>query len=182
MLLDVNNLCNLIEPELTTFIHNIITLLKIAVPIILVIFGMLDFGKGVLAGKEDEIKKGQHNFIKRLIAGAVVFFMVAIAQLITGIIDRESNGEIWNCANAIMNGENIYSDNNENDEEKEELKQERVNEAIRQCCISAGGEVVDGKSSSGEELTSCKLVNDTQTETYNQCFNENVKPIQSGVK
>ena len=71
----IDNICANIEPEIVTLIHNIITLIKIGVPVVLVIFGMIDFARGVMAGKEDEVKKGQNNFIKRLIAGAVVFLM-----------------------------------------------------------------------------------------------------------
>ena len=48
-------------PELTSFI---ITVVQIAVPVILVVLGTLDLFKGVTAGKEDEIKKGQTMFIK----------------------------------------------------------------------------------------------------------------------
>ena len=42
-------------------ISTIVTVIKIAVPILLIIFGMLDLGKAVVAAKEDEIDsyKGQ---------------------------------------------------------------------------------------------------------------------------
>jgi len=104
MILDISEICSKIDLDLAKFVHNIIVLIKIAVPIALVIFGMLDFGKGVIAGKEDEIKKGQNNFLKRLIAGVVVFLMISLTQLVMSIIDRNSNGEFWTCANGIMNG------------------------------------------------------------------------------
>ena len=43
-----------------------VLLLKIVIPILLIIFGMLDLGKAVVASKEDEIKKGQQMFVKRI--------------------------------------------------------------------------------------------------------------------
>ena len=104
MILDITSECTKIDPEISTFVHNIIILIKIAVPIALILFGMLDFGKGVIAQKEDEIKKGQNAFIKRLIAAAVVFLMISVTQLVMNIIDKESSGEITNCANLIING------------------------------------------------------------------------------
>lgn len=104
MLLDVSNICKMVGSDISNFVHNIIIVIKIAVPIILVIFGMLDFAKGVVASKEDEIKKGQHTFIKRLIGGACVFLMISLTQLVIGLVDKESDGQFWNCANAIMNG------------------------------------------------------------------------------
>lgn len=130
MILDIASECTKIDSELARFVHNVIILIKIAVPLALVLFGMLDFGKGVIAGKEDEIKKGQNNFIKRLIAGAVVFLMISATQLVMNIIDKESNGEIANCANLIMNGKT--GDFLEN--EKSNLT------TIEQCCIEAGGQ------------------------------------------
>lgn len=101
--MDATQICSYLDADLVTFIHNIIVVIKIAVPIILVIFGMLDLAKGVVAGKEDEIKKGQQVFIKRLIAAALVFFVITIVQLVMGLISSEDNS-FWNCADQILNG------------------------------------------------------------------------------
>ena len=101
--MDANQICGLLDADLVTFIHNIIVLLKIAVPVILVIIGMLDFAKGVIANKEDEIKKGQQTFIKRLIAAVCVFFVVTIVQLVMGFISKDDNS-FWSCADQILNG------------------------------------------------------------------------------
>ena len=101
--MNATQICGLLDADLVTFIHNVIVVIKIAVPIILVIFGMLDFAKGVMAGKEDEIKKGQQVFIKRIIAAFFVFFVIAIVQLVMGLISKEDNS-FWNCADQILNG------------------------------------------------------------------------------
>ena len=107
MILEVTQICSKINTDLARFIHNIIVLIKIAVPVILVIFGMLDLGKSVIASKEDEIKKGQRTFIKRIIGGVVVFLMITIIQLTMSIIDKQNDKEFWKCANKIINGENL---------------------------------------------------------------------------
>ena len=101
--MNASQICNMLDADLIRFIHNIIVIIKIAVPIILVILGMLDFAKGVTSGKEDEIKKGQGIFIKRLIAGACVFFVVTIVQLVMSFVSSDDNS-FWNCANQILNG------------------------------------------------------------------------------
>ena len=93
----------MLDADLIHFIHNIIVIIKVAVPVILVILGMLDFAKGVTSGKEDEIKKGQGIFVKRLIAGACVFFVVTIVQLVMSVVSSDDNS-FWNCANQILNG------------------------------------------------------------------------------
>jgi len=67
-------------------VSTIITIIKIAVPILLIIFGMLDLGKAVVAAKEDEIKKGQQTFIKRAIAAVIVFFVIQVVQIIVRFV------------------------------------------------------------------------------------------------
>ena len=107
MILDVNNVCGAIDNNLTELIHTLIVIIKFGVPILLIIFGMLDIAKGVIASKEDEIKSGQHMFIKRLISAVLVFFVIAVVQLLIGLADDkndEGESSIWNCANMIMNG------------------------------------------------------------------------------
>ena len=87
-------------------VSTIVTLIKIAVPILLIIFGMLDLGKAVMAQKEDEIKKGQQTFIKRLIAAAIVFFIFVVVQLVVGMIAGADQDKISNCLNCFINGDN----------------------------------------------------------------------------
>lgn len=64
---------------------------------LLIIFGMLDLGKAVMAQKEDEIKKGQQTFIKRLLAAAIVFFVIAIVQLLFNVISPDDSTSIMSC-------------------------------------------------------------------------------------
>lgn len=80
-----------------------ILLIKIAVPILLIIFGMLDLGKAVVASKEDEIKKGQQLFIKRAISAVVVFFVIQIVQIIVRFISG-NDATVANCFNCFING------------------------------------------------------------------------------
>ncbi len=76
------------------------------VPILLVFFGIIDLAKGVMSQKEDEIKKGQQTFIKRLIMGALVFFIIALVKMLIGIVgDSDSNKEnIISCIDCFVNG------------------------------------------------------------------------------
>lgn len=91
-------------PEL---VHMFILIAQIAVPIILVILGMIDFAKGIMSQKEDEIKKGQKTFISRLIMGAVIFFVVALVKLLVGIVvDNSGNRQnIIACIDCFVNND-----------------------------------------------------------------------------
>ena len=64
-----------IDNKIPDTVSLIVKIIFIVVPILLVVLGSMDLLKGVFAQKEDEIKKGQQTFIKRLIAGVLVFFV-----------------------------------------------------------------------------------------------------------
>lgn len=75
--------------------------IQVIVPILLIIWGMLDLGKAVMAQKEDEIKKGQNTFIKRLVAAAIVFFVVTIVTMLVGLVADDS-ANITKCINEVI--------------------------------------------------------------------------------
>ena len=85
-------------------VSTIILLIKIAVPILLIIFGMLDLGKAVTAQKEDEIKKGQQTFIKRAIAAVIVFFVIQIVQIVVRFVSGNDNS-VAQCFNCFIHGD-----------------------------------------------------------------------------
>lgn len=91
-----------IPGKIPEMIHLIYTVLLVAIPVLLVIFGMLDLGKAVMAQKEDEIKKGQQTFTKRLIAAVVVFLVMVIVQLVIGLVGEDG---YWNCAKCLINND-----------------------------------------------------------------------------
>src|SRR5574344_2625737 len=91
-----------IPGQLASIIAMIYGLIKIGIPILLIIFGMLDLGKAVMSQKDDEIKKGQQTFVKRLIAAAIVFFVFTIVQLLLSIVDSEDSATILNCLKQLL--------------------------------------------------------------------------------
>ena len=56
--------------------------------------------------KEDEIKKGQQTFVKRLIAAVIVFLVVFIVELAIGLVaPKGDNDNIWGCFDCLVNNE-----------------------------------------------------------------------------
>lgn len=94
----------IIDPKIPNAVHTIILVIQIVVPVVLVIFGMLDLFKGITAQKDDEIKKGQHMFVKRLISAAIVFFVIAIVKLLISFVAGKDNPTIMNCADCFLRG------------------------------------------------------------------------------
>ena len=91
-----------IDESIPKVVSIVILAIQIAVPVILVVMGSIDLVKGLAAQKEDEIKKGQQVLVKRLIAGALVFFVVAIVKLLISLVSADDN--IMSCACYFLNG------------------------------------------------------------------------------
>lgn len=85
-------------------VHLVVQVIKIAIPILLIIFGMLDLGKAVVASKEDEIKKGQQTFVKRLVAAIIVFFVSLVVSIVVKFASSKEDPTIINCMNCFING------------------------------------------------------------------------------
>ena len=88
--------CDTIEPIVRLVRHGIIPLIQIGIPIILIILGMIDLGKAVIASKEDEIKSAQKLLIKRAIYAVAIFFVVMLVTLVFGLLSNTGDKEIEN--------------------------------------------------------------------------------------
>lgn len=96
-----------IDESIPNIVSTIIKAIWIIVPVLLVVFGSIDLVKGLISQKEDEIKKGQQTFVKRLIAGVIVFFVIAIVKLLIGAVSQDDN--IMSCACYFFYGANNAS-------------------------------------------------------------------------
>ncbi len=91
-----------VAAQITTTVINI---LKIVTPIIIIIFGMIDLVKAVVAQKEDDIKKGSSTFLKRVLLGAFVFLVFVFVEVIIGLVaPKNENTNMWNCVDCFVNG------------------------------------------------------------------------------
>ena len=86
------NYCEGLKPTFV-FIGHIIRLAKILIPIIIIIFGMLDFFKAITGSKDDEIRKSAKSLLFRALAGVCIFFLPAIIDFIFSLVDGWSNSE-----------------------------------------------------------------------------------------
>ena len=92
--------CQSIMPLVKLIKHGIIPVIQMGIPIILIVLGMLDLGKAVVASKEDEIKSAQKLLIKRAIYAVAIFFVVMGVQLVFGLLgsagkEYEDQGNNW---------------------------------------------------------------------------------------
>lgn len=64
----------------------VLLVFKIVIPILLIVFGMIDLGKAVIASKDDEIKKATKSLAMRAISAVVIFFIPTLVGMVMGLI------------------------------------------------------------------------------------------------
>ena len=79
--------CMGIEP-IIRIVKAIVTLIQWGVPILLIVFGMIDLGKAVMSSKEDEMKKAQNTLLKRFIYAVAVFLVVTLVVVVMNMVDN----------------------------------------------------------------------------------------------
>jgi len=84
------------------FIGNILKVAFIIIPIVLIVMGSIDFMKAVTAGKEDDIKKAQSAFIKRIIAAVLVFFVPIIVNIVMRTVLGKEELTQKNCFTCVI--------------------------------------------------------------------------------
>lgn len=73
------------------FIGRILSVVKILIPLIIIILGVIDFFRAVIASKDDEIKKSMKSLMFRAISGVIIFFLPTIINLIFMLVDDWGN-------------------------------------------------------------------------------------------
>lgn len=68
------------------FVGIILWIFKVAIPVIILVMGMIDLGKAVTASKDDEIKKAMKQLMIRLISGVLIFFIPTIIIFVFGLL------------------------------------------------------------------------------------------------
>jgi hypothetical protein len=64
----------------------VLLVFKIVIPVLLIILGMIDLGKAVVASKSDEVKKAATQLGFRAIAAVAIFLIPTIISLIMGFV------------------------------------------------------------------------------------------------
>ncbi len=75
----------LLTHDAAEFIKEIITYIRIGVPILLIILSVVDFVSVIGSQDDNAMKKAISNVTKRFIAAALIFFVPLIIGLILGI-------------------------------------------------------------------------------------------------
>lgn len=104
---------NAIGAEVPGVILNIVHYLYLAililVPVMLIVFGMIDLAKALTSSKEDEIKKAQSGLLRKAVVAIIVFLIFALVKFIfnfasADLSETDEGSNVWNCVECFISG------------------------------------------------------------------------------
>ena len=159
--------------------HTFFLILQIVTPLVIIVLGMMDYMKAVTA-TINEMDKHKKTFIRRLTAGAMVFVVTTLVQMIVGFTSDSNHAS---CVTCIVRGSNAcsraqapnnaeYPDENNNyynpdegfnppglrddaykDKEKKEEKEEKENRSSNNNDVSNNTDSNEGTILVGDSRT-----------------------------
>lgn len=127
-----------IDGMVPAFTSAVVNIIKILIPIILIIFGILDLAKAVTGNDEKVMKEAQSKLIKRIIYAVIVFFVVALVQFVFGVLGKASGAEdgsgFTTCVDCFINnsctaGSQVNKDKQSNTTQKTDKTVKKSNPA-----------------------------------------------------
>lgn len=105
--INYNNIC-VNEDILQVFkiIGYVLNTVKILVPLILIVVGMIDFGKAVISSDEKALSKATSSLVKRFISGIIIFFIPTIVFALLNFTkitnENDGNGSFFLCTKCLL--------------------------------------------------------------------------------
>ena len=91
----------------------VVLILRIAIPLILIVLGMFDLGKAVLASDDKAISKAVNQLLHRFIAAVAVFFVPIIVSALFSMLHviNLTSGDADICFQCVtnVNGPGCYT-------------------------------------------------------------------------
>lgn len=92
----------------------IVLILKIGIPIILIVLGMVDLGKAVISSDDKAISKAVGTLTKRFIAAVIIFFVPSIVsavfKMVTGTAINATGSDTNICVQCVTNVSGVIKD------------------------------------------------------------------------
>lgn len=107
-LFDVESFCKETAGVLQ-IVGYVLTIFKFIIPLLIVAYGMFDFGKAVVSSKDDEMKSSAKKLGFRVAAGIIIFFIPTIIMWVFGTaitIGMEDQGSFDVCETCILQPSN----------------------------------------------------------------------------
>lgn len=92
-----NEFCTNFSP-VWTIIGYVIFAIKVVVPLLLIISGMITLASAVMKQKDDDIKKAQNLLVKKIVVAALVYLVITFTSIITSVVADQEWKTCAQCA------------------------------------------------------------------------------------
>lgn len=79
--------------DILSLVGWILTVFKIAIPLIIIALGIFDLAKAAISSKPEDIKKSATSLLWRFVGGVVIFFIPSLVMLVFGFVGGFSRTE-----------------------------------------------------------------------------------------
>ncbi len=95
--------------EIWKLVGSVVTILKIAIPIIIIVMAIVDLGKAAVSNDDKEMNNAFKKLLRRVIAGVVIFFIPTIVNLAFNLVGEFSSAENdYGVCSACVAGGDCY--------------------------------------------------------------------------
>ena len=91
--MDVDCGNELLQVVLRLIKHTVMPVIMIGIPILLIVLGSVDLAKAAISSDDKAVKSAQSAFIRRLIYGALVFFVTMIVRFVMDLVADATGSE-----------------------------------------------------------------------------------------
>ena len=103
-LVQLASACGGLDPIVSLIKNGLFPIVYIVIPIALLVYAVVDFGKAVIASDEKEVKAAQSRLIKRAIYAALIFFVVFLVKAVMDMVAKGGTGNTgnwWSCWESV---------------------------------------------------------------------------------
>ena len=157
MILDVMQTCNSSALSIILpIVKNILLLIQIIVPILLIVFSIIQLSQGVM---NPDLKDQNKKIFNKFIAAAVVFIVPVLLNVVMGMVGESTEfSNCWNNANDVSINDGNYIDNSHG-KEKTKIVDDNSNGYEK-------GDTTDTKKNSDSKKNNDSKNNNTAVNKY----------------
>ena len=103
-LVQLASACGGLDPIVSLIKNGLFPIVYIVIPIALLVYAVIDFGKAVIASDEKEVKAAQSRLIKRAVYAGLIFFVVFLVKAIMDVVAKGgtgNTGDWWSCWESV---------------------------------------------------------------------------------
>lgn len=91
---------------LVKLVANLVEFVKIMVPVAIIIVGMIELVKAVIAGEEKQMSESKDKLIRKFVSGIMIFLVFAVVQFLFTVIPNftDDDFDVMECMAQFING------------------------------------------------------------------------------